>query len=75
MFSKKAKSAVHPLFNVPEVFCSASDKAKLFAKYFSKNSYLDDLGILLPVFLFRTNLKLYNIYVAPKMVKKGHNKP
>ena len=48
----------------------ASDKAKLFAKNFSKNSNLDDLGISLPVFPSRTNLKLHNISVTPKMVKK-----
>ena len=49
---------------------SASDKAKLFAENFSKNSNLDDSGISLPVFLSRTNLKLYNISVDPEMVKK-----
>ena len=49
---------------------SASDKAKLFAENFSKNSNLDDSGISLPVFPFRTNLKLHNISVTPKMVKK-----
>ena len=49
---------------------SASDKAKLFAKDFSKNSNLDDLGIFLPVLPPRTNLKLHNISVTPKMVKK-----
>ena len=49
---------------------SASDKAKLFAKNFSKNSNLDDSGISLPVFPSRTNLKLHNIYVTPKMIKK-----
>ena len=48
----------------------ASDKAKLFAENLSKNSNLDDLGISLPVFHSRTNLKLYNISVTPKMVKK-----
>ena len=32
------------------------DKAKLFAKNFSKNSNLDDSGISLPVFPSRTNL-------------------
>ena len=37
---------------------SASDKAKLFVKNFSKNSYLEDSG------------KLHNISVTPKMVKK-----
>ena len=49
---------------------SASDKTKLFAKDFSKNFNLDDSGISLPVFPFRTNLKLYNISVTPKIVKK-----
>ena len=49
---------------------SASDKAKLFAENFSKNSNLDDSGISLPVFPSRTNLKLRNISVTPKMVKK-----
>ena len=49
---------------------SASDKAKLFAKNFSKNSNLDDSGISLPVFPSRTNLKLHNISITPKMVKK-----
>ena len=49
---------------------SVSDKAKLFAKNFSKNSNLDDSGIYLSVFPSRTNLKLHNISVTPKMVKK-----
>ena len=49
---------------------SASDKAKLFAENFSKNSNLDDSGISLPAFPSRTNLKLHNISVTPKMVKK-----
>ena len=48
---------------------SASDKAKLFAKDFSKNSNLNDSGISLPVFPSRTNLKLRNIFITPKMVK------
>ena len=48
----------------------ASDKAKLFAEKFSKNSNLDDSGISLPVFPSRTNLKLHNISIIPKMVKK-----
>ena len=48
---------------------SASDKAKLFAENFWKNSNLDDSGISLPVFPSRTNLKLHNISVSPKMVK------
>ena len=49
---------------------SASDKAKLFPENFSKNSNLDDSGISLPVFPSRTNLKLHNISVTPKMVRK-----
>ena len=49
---------------------SASDKEKLFAENFSKNSNLDDSGISLPAFPSRTNLKLHNISVTPKMVKK-----
>ena len=49
---------------------SASDKAKLFAKNFSRNSNLDDSGISLPVFFSRTNLKLHDIPMTPKMVKK-----
>ena len=49
---------------------SASDKAKLFDENFSKNSNLDDSGISLPVFPSRTNLKLHNISVTPKIVKK-----
>ena len=56
------KSAIYipPLFNGPRVLSSASDKAKLFVKNFSKNSNLDDLGISLPVFSSRTNLQLHN---------------
>ena len=53
----KGKSAIPPLFNGPEVLSSASDKAKLFAKNFSKNSNL-------------SYLKLHNISITPKMVKK-----
>ena len=53
-----------------EVLTSSTDKAKLFAKNFSKNSNLDDLGISLPVSPSRTNLKLHNISVTSKMVKK-----
>ena len=66
----KGKSAIPSLFSSPEVLSSASDKAKLFAENFSKNSNLDDSGISLPVFPSRTNLKLHNISVTPKRVKK-----
>ena len=50
---------------------AVSDKAKLFAENFFKNSNLDDSSISLPAFSFRTNLKLHNILVTPKMVKKA----
>ena len=49
---------------------SAPVKAKLFAKNFSTNSNLDDSGISLPVYPSRTNLKLHNISITLKMVKK-----
>ena len=66
----KGKSVIPPLFKGPETLSSASNKAKLFAKNFSRNSDLDDSGISLPAFPCKTNLKLHNIYLTPKMVKK-----
>ena len=66
----KGKSAIPPLFSSPELLSSVSDKAKLFPENYSKNSNLDDSGISLPVFPSRTNLKLHNISITPKMVKK-----
>ena len=66
----KVKSAALPVFSDPEVLPSASDKVKLFAQNFSRNSNLDDSGISLPVFPSRTNSKLRDISVTPKMVKK-----
>ena len=66
----KGKSAIPPLFNNPEVLSSASDKANVFPENFSKNSNLDDSCISLSVFLSRTNLKLHNISVSPKKVRK-----
>ena len=65
----KGKSAIPTLFNGPEV-SSASDKAELFAENFSMNSNLDDPDISLPAFPSRTNLKVHNISVTPKMVRK-----
>ena len=66
----KGKSAIPPLFNRPEVASFASDKAELFAENFSMNSNLDGSCTSLPVFLSITNLKLYNISVTAKMVRK-----
>ena len=62
----KSKSAMRPLLSGPEVLSAASDKAKLFAKNFSKNSNLDDSGISLLVFSSRTNQKLHNIPITPR---------
>ena len=58
------------LSNGPEVLSSASERAKLFAENFSKISNLDGSGVSLPVFPSRTYLKLHNISVTPKIVKK-----
>ena len=66
----KSKSATSPLFNVLEVLSSVYHTAKLFDENFSKNCNLDDSGISLPVFPSRTNLKLHNMSVTPKMVKR-----
>ena len=66
----KGKSAIPPLFTIPDVLSSASDKAELFAKNVSTNSNLENSGISLPVFPSRTNEKLHNISVSPKMVKE-----
>ena len=62
--------AISPLYNDPKVLSFVSDNAKLFAENVSKNSNLDDSGVSLHVFPARTNLKLHNISVTPKMVKK-----
>ena len=66
----KGESAIHPVFNGPEVLPSTSDKAKSFAKNVSNNSNLDESDIALPLFSSRTNLKLHNIFITSKMVKK-----
>ena len=42
VFSIKVKSALPHVFNGPEVLSFASDKAKLCAENFSKNSNIDD---------------------------------
>ena len=69
-FLNKGKFPIPALLNGGKVLFSGSDGAKLFAENFSKNSNLDDSGISLPVCPSRTNLKLHNIYVTPKMVEK-----
>ena len=69
MFSAKVK-LVYLLYILDLVLSSASDQAKLFVKSFSKNSNLDNSNISLPTFPSRTSLKLDNIYVSLKLVKK-----
>ena len=44
-------------------------KQNCFLKTFSKNFNIDDSDIFLPVFPSRTNMKLHNISVTPKIVK------
>ena len=67
----KGEIAIPSLFNGPEVLSSASDKAKLFADNFYKNSNLGDSGISLPVFPSRTNLKLHNMVELPRWLKRS----
>ena len=62
----KGKSAIP---GNSQVLSSASDKAKLFAENFSKNSNLDEYCISLPTFPSWTTLKLH-ISVTSKLVKK-----
>ena len=66
----KGKSAMPSLFNGLEVVSSASDKANLLAKNFSMNSNLEDSNICLRAFPFRTNIRLHNYSLTPKIVKK-----
>ena len=49
---------------------STPDKAKFFLKAFLGTLILMASGISIPVFLSRTNLRLHNISVTPKMIKK-----
>ena len=46
-------------------------KKKMFAKNFSKKCNVNDLGISLPFFSSRINMKLYNISVTPKWLKRS----
>ena len=49
---------------------SASNQANLLAKNVSKNSNPGDSCIFLLVFSSRTNLKLHNMSLTPKIVEK-----
>ena len=48
----KTESGIPSLFNSTKVLSCASDRAKLFAKNFFKNSNLDDLHYLFTCFPF-----------------------
>ena len=66
----EGNSATLPLFNSSEVFSSTSDQPKVLAEIFSITSDLDDPDISLAAFLSTATLKLHNIPVSPKLVKK-----
>ena len=66
----KGRSAIPPLFSGLEVLSSPSDKEKSLAENFSMSSNLDDSGISVPVFPSRNNVKLHDISLSSKMVKK-----
>ena len=55
----KGKSATPPVFNGPKLLSSVSYKAKMFTKNLSRHSNFDNSDIFLPLFPFRTNLKLH----------------
>ena len=58
MFSLNVNVLLPPIFNRSEVLFSGSDKAKMSAEIFFKNSNIDDLGICLPSFASGTTLKM-----------------
>ena len=62
------------MFNGLEILTSASEKAKIFAELFSKNSNNDDSGHELPTFNCRTDFTLSNMVITPKLVKKAISK-
>ena len=66
----KGKPAIPPVFNGPAVLSSAFNKSKVYAKSFSTNSNLDDSVIFFPAFPSSTDLKLHNIHVTTRLVKK-----
>ena len=70
VFSTKI-NLLYLLYSVAQRCCLLQLVKKMFTKDFSKNSNLDDSGISLPVFASRTNLKLYNISITPKIVEKA----
>ena len=63
-------STIPSPFNGSEKLPSESDKTKLIAENLFKNSKLDDSLISEHSFPSKTNLKLHNTPVIPKLVKK-----
>ena len=65
------KLSIVLLTNTNLLYCKCKCRPDIkIAENSSKNCNLDDSGISLPVFPSRTNLKLYDISVSRKMVKK-----
>ena len=62
----EGKSAIPPLFNSPDVLFPSSDKAKLFAKNFSKNS---NLSTLVSLYLFSL------LEVVSDKIARAFNRP
>ena len=69
-----ANSALYILFLLNCIVLTScllhAAKAKLFTEILSGDSNLDDWGILLHTFPFKTNLKADDFSTTPKMVKK-----
>ena len=57
-----------PLFNGPDVFTSAKDKANLFAGKFSANSTLDDTLHSIPDFSAPTEQEIFSMKSTVRMV-------
>ena len=65
----KAESAIHFLFNGAEVLSSTSDKTIYLLKTFLRTNF-DESVISLPTLTSRENLKLNNVIVTLKFIKK-----
>ena len=64
------KLCITLLFNGHDMLSFASDKSKLFAENFSKNSNLDDSGICLHSFPSITNLNSFWAYISRGLLDK-----
>ena len=66
----KLKSAIHTIFSGLELVSSASDKKNILLKTLQRTLILMTEVSIYQFLFCRTNLKLYNISVALKLVKK-----